>query len=151
MIDQTAIDNELSLIFNGNYNSYREWEYELNGYEIVRRFIAVFDHWDIMQKDKQESLIESLANTIIPEFSLQNITIKFSLSKIHFDPIRNAVLKILNSSYYTKLYVREIALNKTLYPDLVEHIKTNLEKGVYGNDSIEIAALLGIELKPGQR
>jgi hypothetical protein len=47
--------------------------------------------------------------------------------------------------------VREIALNKSLYPTLIEHVKTNLEKGVYDNDSIEIAGLLVIELKPGQR
>lgn len=44
-----------------------------------------------------------------------------------------------------------MVVNKSLYPELIVLVKTNLEKGVYGNDSIEIAKLLGIEMKPGQR
>jgi hypothetical protein len=96
-------------------------------------------------------LLKIAVETIINEFSIESDTIKFSLSNIQFDSIRNAVLERLNSTYLAKYYVREIALNKSLYPTLIEHVKTNLEKGVYKDDSIEIAALLVIELKPGQR
>jgi len=147
MIDQESIDKELSIIFDGNYNANREREYTLSDSEIARRFGAIFENWDKLQKLTQDKLIEIAANTIIPEFPIDPETIKFSLTNLHLDPIKNAVLEKLSSTYLAKYYVRQIALNKNLYPELIEHIKTNLEKGVYGYDSIEIAKLLGIEVK----
>jgi hypothetical protein len=151
MIDQKSIDKELQLIFDGDYGADHDWHYTLSSTEIVKGFITIFNKWDKLDEVTREKLLKIAVATIINEFSIEPDTIKFSLSKLQFDSIRNAVLERLNSTYLAKYYVREIALNKSLYPELIEHVKTNLEKGVYEVNSIEIALLLGIELKPGQR
>jgi hypothetical protein len=151
MIDQKSIDKELQLIFAGDYGADHDWHYTLSSTEIVKGFITIFNKWEKLEEVTKEKLLKIAVETIINEFSIESDTIKFSLSNIQFDSIRNAVLERLNSTYLAKYYVREIALNKSLYPTLIEHVKTNLEKGVYKDDSIEIAALLVIELKPGQR
>ena len=151
MKDSQSVQKELETLFKGDYDQNREWCYDLAPSLIVKRFSALFDNWGNLDSDLQEKLLKIAVETILIEFPLDTETIKFSINYIHLDPIRKAVLEKLNSPYLAIYYVREFALNKTLYPDLLEYVKSALEKGVYANYSIEIAALLGIELKPGQR
>ena len=68
MIDQTDIDKELSLIFDGDYTSNREWEYSLSSTEIVKRFITIFNKWDNLHEETREKLLKIAVSTIINEF-----------------------------------------------------------------------------------
>ena len=151
MKDSQSVQKELETLFKGDYDQNREWCYDLAPSLIVERFAALFDNWENLDVDLQEKLLKIAVETILIEFPLDTKTIKFSINYIHLDPIRNAVLEKLNSAYLVIYYIRELAPNKTLYPDFVDHVKSALEKGVYANYSVEIANLLEIEIKPGQR